>query len=238
MLYDNYQNKILSIAKKLKIVVKLLPLIIAVVACIMAATVTLLATKGMVLETTCPAEIVYGDSLVCTSKAFLGDVSFEYRAEGSELWSTEKPIRAGNYYVRAVSKGSFGGARYGDELAFKILPKEVDVNVVQDSIVYGDSVSATATLSYGDRLVCESFTFENMLLESTNVTADKATIKINDRNGNDVTDSYIINTPSKLVAITPRTLEVTIDSAKSEYNGQKFFYIIYFRVAYSVGIFI
>ena len=224
MLYDNYQNRILEIAKKLKTVVKFLPLIIAVFSCLVVATGTLLVTKGTVGETTCKTEMVYGESPICQAKAFLGEVSFEYRASGGSTWSAEMPSLPGKYLVRGVSQGAFGKPKYGDEIPFTILPKEVDVTVVQSSIVYGDSVSASANLVHGDSLVCESFTFENMLLETTSVKADKSAITIIDREGNDVTDAYAVNTPSKSITITPRSLEVTVSDAEQEYNGMKFSY--------------
>ena len=60
--------------------------IIVVVALLLATVAALLGTRGIVYDSVkCPPQIVYGESVDYKAGAFLGNVVYEYREDGSDV---------------------------------------------------------------------------------------------------------------------------------------------------------
>ena len=172
------------------------PIIIAV-STILILLGAYLATKGLVYGAVLDDNTIeYGDKPSFSANALFSKVSYEYRQEGSDVWTSEIPTRMGSYYVRAVSSGSFG-TRYGKEQAFTIGARHIDVLIKEGSVVYGESPSVTADLAFGDTIFCDGYTFENTTLAKTNVIALLDKVVIKDASGKDVTSCYVLKAKAK-----------------------------------------
>ena len=220
MLYAEYNKKMKKVAAFVGVLRRFkIPIIIAV-ALILAAVAALLGTRGIVYDSVaCPTEIEYGESFGYKASAFLGDVDYEYRAEGDKAWSREAPKRAGKYYVRAVSRRTFGASSYGKVHAFEILPKPLDLTVA-DSVLYGEAPEVTAALVYGDSIAVGEFEYDDISKTSTQVRVARDSVVITDANGEDVTSSYALNAVKSEIAFTPREIEITVESVEAEYDGK------------------
>ncbi len=222
MQYNSYSQKIKKIAGFLaKLYAHILVISITVVA-VTLTTVTLVAAKGIVIKDgDCPTEVEYGDTVSYDAGVFLGKVRFEYSSDGGGTWSQKVPTAVGEYVVRSVGKTSFGNYRYGREQAFVIKPRELILTVLDKSVMYGERPSAAADrLLEGDRIKCE-FVYENIAAPTTNICVDKQSVKIFNADDIDVSANYcLIDTPISSIEVTPRPLDITIDSRSQIYNGE------------------
>ena len=195
------------------------PIIIAV-STILILLGAYLATKGLVYGAVLDDNTIeYGDKPSFSANALFSKVSYEYRQEGSDVWTSEIPTRMGSYYVRAVSSGSFG-TRYGKEQAFTIGARHIDVLIKEGSVVYGESPSVTADLAFGDTIFCDGYTFENTTLAKTNVIALLDKVVIKDASGKDVTSCYVLKAKAKEITFDKRDITLTIGSADKVYDGE------------------
>ncbi len=224
MQYNSYREKIKRIAAFLaKLYARLVIIIIATVA-VLAAVTSVVAAKGAIISSgECPLQIYYGDALEYKANAFLGKVRYEYRAVGTEAWSESAPRDIGTYVVRAVSDSSFGNPRYGKEKQFDIVPRELVLSAEGDSMIYGDKPTVEADdLLDGDTVLC-SFELTDPRAEHTEVWVDRESVKIENELGEDVTNNYTVTqTPKKLMFITPRDIEITVESRSKEYDAGVF----------------
>ena len=125
MLYDDYRRKVVKLANVLDFIKRFRVPIIAVLASILTVITVLVSIQGIVYEAAaCPATIAYGEELGYRADAVFGGVKYEFSAEGSDEWSQDMALRAGDYRVRAVAKGPFGTKRYGTAHGFTVAPKD------------------------------------------------------------------------------------------------------------------
>ncbi len=228
MLYESYEQKMAKIAQFLKFVFKHLVKIIIAASIVVATTTTILAVKGTIIGAKeCPESIVYGEELGFSANAFLGKVKYEYRLDGTDEWSEEFPILPGKYNVRPVSSSIFGKARYGKAETFVINPKNIEINIKTESMIYGGTPEIESSqLKEGDTLFCPDFIFEDKNQEilltpgKANVSPNLDTVVIIDKNGNDVTKSYSISFTKKEIDVSARGLEIRIDGAEKVYDGK------------------
>ncbi|MGN0813799.1 MAG: hypothetical protein ACI4MH_01030, partial [Candidatus Coproplasma sp.] len=219
MLYDEYRRKVIKFADILKILKRFRVLIFSVLAAIIGVAAVLLTIDGIVYDEGCPSVIGYGQELDFKAGAVMNSVRYEY-STGDGQWSEEPPLRAGDYLVRAVSKNVFGGDRYGNEYAFTILPKEINVQIDQSSIRYGDALTVSAQLEYSDSITCNNYIYEDISARSTSVIPDMDGIVITDKNGNDVTSSYSINLSPAIIDFEQRKIDITVNDKSGVYDGQ------------------
>lgn len=221
MLYENYQKKLKRIATGISIVVKTIPIILIAIAVLTVIAASLVVAKGSVGSVSCPDELVYGEELECKAFGMLSRVAFEYRKVGSDEWTTEVPREQGEYEVRAVGNTSFGGKRYGDSKTVTIHPKQIEVSVLEDSIVYGEQPAPSADILEDETIVCESFTFADVTAVKTDITPNSSSVKIITADGKDVTDSYAIVTVARSVDILARPVSITVEDYTAIYNGKE-----------------
>ncbi|MDE6869004.1 MAG: hypothetical protein K2J83_07695 [Clostridia bacterium] len=219
MQYADYRKKMIKLAGVLSVLKRFRVLIISACVIVVALITTLLCVRGIVYEVSaCPQTIVYGEALGFRAKAVMGSVVYEYAEADGEEWSQVEPVRAGSYKVRPCSKSVTGQPRYGKVNAFTILPKSIEVRA-EDYTVYGDNPDLVADLSFDDSITCSVFTYDDKYAETTEVLPDKDSVVITDKNGADVTSSYIITTVKSEISIGKRTLTVAAASAEKEYDG-------------------
>lgn len=220
MLYEKYQRKIEKASSFKKWIKGHRIILITLAAIAFILLTSFMSIKGVVYSSLdIPSHFTYGDSMPYNAKAFFGEVSYEYALEGTSDWTQIQPVRTGSYQVRAKSRRIFGTPYYSDTKIFKIEPKVIDIEVEQESILYGENLPLRAALMFEDSINCDSFLYENITKDNVKVTAHKNSIKIYDKQGADVTDSYKINTVSRVVKYIKRAITVTVASATAIYDG-------------------
>ncbi|MBQ9778299.1 MAG: hypothetical protein IJW22_05165, partial [Clostridia bacterium] len=223
MLYDVYEKRILKLARILDFLRRNARTLLIALTVVVVTTTTLLATKGIAGKTTCEATYTYGETVSCDGGAFLSRVHFEYKgADGT--WSETPPRFPGAYLVRSVGFSITGKPRYGKETPFTILPRTVDVQVSDTHICYGELPSVSAELPFGDRVLCDSVAYANILHTSTTVTPNKDAVRIIAANGSDVTSAYEICTVSTDITFDGREISLTVSDATHVYDALSFFY--------------
>ena len=221
MLYDSYVNQVKKAARiKDKIIKYKLPIFI-VIGAIFAFLIFFVSTKGIVLgDVKIPNHFVYGEDITPKSGAMFSGVSFEYRAVGEELWSSDVPTTPGEYEVRATSKRAFGGRGHSNPQTFVIEPLNCDINAESQSITYGENPDIGASsLLKGHHIECTSFIYDDVSLNTTSVKPDLKYTHIYDETGADVTNCYNLNAISSDITFNKRSLEITIDSSTKIYDG-------------------
>lgn len=232
MRYDSYESKVVKIAKFFKLLFKHRVKIIISLAVVLTTTVTLLATRGIIVNAKeCPDEIFYGEKLDYSAGAFISKTQNEYSSDG-DSWTTEHPIVPGNYYVRAAAKATFG-MRYGEPQPFKILPKPIEITVADTSVEYGNTPKLVATLAYNDKINCDALIYSNTdALGMREVTPDLSSLKIENKKGDDVTHCYVITAKSANVTVVPRKVILTVLDETKEYDTKP---LLPTRYAFSEG---
>lgn len=226
MLYDSYHKKISKVLNVLRKIFKHIVLISVVTVLVIASIITILATKGIVLDDNSVAdnfEMIYGDSLPLDSNALFSKVIYEYSTDGVE-WTTDFPYSIGKHMVRATAKTAFGKQKYGKIYNFSLMPKEINVSVVDDSMIYGDVPKITSDLVLNDTIVCDKFDFGDRLATDTTIAPNLDGIKISNVKGEDVTSLYKINPEITDITVLPRAITVTVSDREMIYNDTKLAY--------------
>ena len=227
MLYDSYYKKISKIAGFGQKVFKHIVLISIVIGVILATFITFMATKGIVFDDKSQPEIIkikYGEAISVDSSALFADTSYEYSTDDGSTWSTTAPQLPGEYQLRVVSKGFFGQNRYGKVYSFVIEPKSIDVNIVEKEIPYGQLLTVSADLPYGDVITCNNFIYEDFSKKETMVKPDLKAVKILNDEGDDVTSAYKLVSKSSSVKLNPIDITIVVEDKGTIYNGVKLTY--------------
>lgn len=224
MLYDSYHVKISKIVAVLRKIFKHIVLISIVSALIVTMIVAFMATKGLIIDDSSVMsgfEMTYGEPLPLKAKAVFSSVDYEYSSDGVK-WSAEMPRTTGDFRVRACANNIFGQKRYGEVYSFTINPKEIDVSVVEDEIVYGELPTVEAELAFEDSISCDNVSYSDRLAKTTDVKPVLDSIKITNSAGDDVTNLYKLNLVSRAINILPRKIEVTVSDKEMIYNDTRF----------------
>lgn len=227
MRYNNYEQRVDRMIKAKKFIIRHLILIVCLSVFAFAATVCLCSIKGTVIAGDCPTNFEYGQDFTYKAKAVFNSVKYEFRADGSDEWTSVAPKEAGTYFVRAVSKGLFGSTRYGEEKEFVIEPKNIDVTAKEDAVTYGENPTPTADLAKGDYIECAEFEFDDFTSESTTVKAVKEAVVVKNADGKDVTSSYNVNVVEKKIQFLKRRIQIFVEDKSFVYNAQEFSYSNY-----------
>lgn len=218
MQYDNYEQKIQKIVKALRPIFRHIIKITISVALVVATTVTLLATRGIIIEASAqafPTELIYGESLQYEAKAFLSNVEYEYSVANKEEWTKEFPQDPGKYKVRAVAKATFG-YRYGTPISFTIKPRPITIKLLSGEVCYGEEPMAVAELLQGHTLSSVEFLYNG---DKTAAEVNAQKVKILDENGTDITSRYVITSEQRGITFTARPVTITVENVAKVYDG-------------------
>lgn len=223
--YDSYKNRIEKVAKFKKFVFKFKFLFIGIFVLIVGTIAGLLAAKGSISGATklSAAEIYYGEEYEVTpAGAFMSKTSVEYAAAGSSEWSQEKPVKAGKYVARTVSKKTVGHG-HGGAAEFEIKPVEAQFVIGADSVVYGNTPDGCSVqgLKLGDSLDRSSlkFIYDDYTAAETNVTVDKSALKIVN-GGDDRSGCYVLTAEPKAMNIRERAVILSPEAQSVVYSGK------------------
>ena len=197
-------------------------LFIAIFVLIVAAIATLLALKGSQSGEISIASSTYGDAYDEPSgvSAFLSPIRYEYAAAGSDTWESQKPVKAGKYSVRAVSKKAVG-KNYTKTASFEIAPREVTFTIESDAVEYGSVPSKISLpLFAGDTLDKDAllFLYDDYVSDKTGVDLNESSIKI--MNGADDRSScYVVRHEKKEMEILKRSIDISLIQEQFTYSG-------------------
>lgn len=222
MRYEEYEKKIIKKRKVWKFFFRFrVPLIITGVT-IALVSGSLVGTKGVVIDKkTVYPTYIYGEGYEYESVSFLSDMAYEFAPIDSNEWTSTSPIRVGQYKMRSKSSNLFGSYYYGEVRTFEILPKEIDVEVMESSVTYGETPTIALELPFDDQLV-DGYTFNidgDLTTDKWNYTPDIGSLTIHDASGADVTNCYTLNVKPKDVDILPRTIAISTGSTSKIYDG-------------------
>lgn len=218
--YDNYKNRIEKLAKAKRILHKFRFLIGGALGVIIAGSVGLMVAKGVYTsDMSLPALISFGEEYKPTyAKAFLASESsqkVEYRRDGENEWTTQKPVKAGKYSARTVSP-KLVGYSYSNVVDFEIVPIDASFTITGSSVVYGNVPAHSVTgLIAGHSVDLNELVFN---YSDNEVTVDESTFKITDGNGDDFTDCYNVTFSGKQLAVSQRSITVKPQSASYTYG--------------------
>ncbi len=217
MRYNSYEQRVDKMVKAKKFVLRHLVLIVCLSILAVATVVCLCSIKGTVIEGDAPLSFEYGQDFEYEASAVFNSVTYQFKAEGSDEWTSVVPKEVGTYSVRAVSNGLFGDVRYGEVKTFTISPKSLDVTIKEDSVTYGENPTLQADLAKGDVIECSEFDFADFTKETTTVKPDSESLVIRNSDGKDVTSSYEINIVEKSIKFTKRAIEIVISGDEKVY---------------------
>ena len=229
MQYQKYHNKILKIAIVLKAIKRFRWLIIACFSAISVLTAGFLGVQGIVYDTVdCPTVVTYGDAITYEAKAVMKPVRYEFSADSSFAEIGEQPpILPGKYYVRAVAESAFNTLRYGDTYSFEIVPREVEVKVVEGKLLYGNLPTVSAPLVYEDSIECSEYKYEDITKAETKVSAIADKIKVTDKSGADVTSAYKFIPVVTPISFDKRDITVTVSNTSGIYDDLPLSFDVY-----------
>lgn len=222
MRYDSYEKKILKVARVERTIFNFRAPILLGLTIVMVCAGVLIGTKGIVSDSKkVLKQYHYGDQIKYDSKSFMSDVTYEFREITEENWEEEVPIIIGRYEMRSCGKNSFNKYYYGKAQPFEIIPKKIDVKVVESKVTYGDdfTLDLSEYLEFGDYLKDDyTFSIENKESDVWKITPNVNSLHIYSDTGEDVTKCYDFNVVSKSVNILRRALTVQSGSSEKQYD--------------------
>ena len=220
--YDSYVKKIKKVKSVKNTIYRFRVLIITVLSVITFSSTGFLVSKGLITQNvSLPNTIVYGETYgIKEAKALFSKITYEFTEKGEDNWSKEKPTLPGDYSVRAVTEKNFNAKGYGKVVDFTILPKPVDLTVTSSSIIYGDDPQInTSFLVEGDRLESVKFEYENIIDTVTKVNADKESVVIRNKEGQDVSAFYEFKEVKSDITINPKDIIIKPSVDSKTYDG-------------------
>lgn len=229
--YDNYKNRIEKLAKFRRILHKFRFVICGALVLIVGTSVGLMCAKGAYttgMSLSAQNVMFNEDYEVTAASAFLSassDQRIEYRGESGE-WTTEKPVKAGKYSARTVTK-KLVGYSYSPAVNFEIMPISAEFTIVGDSVTYGDIPFYTVSKLLSEHSLVESsleFDYKEYGVPYTEVSVDVSSIKIVDADGEDFTCCYDFGTPvGKEMSVGKRNINVRPVAQEITYDAQPHF---------------
>ena len=193
-----------------------------------AATVTTLdVSKGSITESSdFEISYVYGqDEITYSGSAFMGTVTYEFRRVGEQEWNEEKPRLVGQYEARGKSMGNHG-YKYTKISTFEIKPYESTINLKDISVDFGnDHPALTYNVIEGDSLNDSDIVinYDDLQERTTYARIDLSTIKVKDKDGNDITSCYHFTTEDKEITFNKAPIRVDFKQDDTfEYTGKSY----------------
>lgn len=222
--YQQYENKIQKAAKIVKFVRRHRIAFAAALLALAAVFFCLTYCMGIFTQDIECADLIYGEEMQFSAKAFLTDVRFEYAVSGSDSWTDTAPVIPGEYDIRAVSENLYGKERYSGTASFTFYARDTVIDIPDTSCEYGDlndefleNITRASNLADGDELTDMVFSVESESWKKATVYL--AEYRIVNAEGNDVTASYNGTTSEGNITVDPRNVTIYTDTVTKVYDG-------------------
>ena len=166
--YQQYENKIQKVAKIIKFIRRHRIAFAAAFLTLAAVFFCLTYCMGIFTQDIECADLIYGEEMNFSAKAFLTDIRFEYAVSGSDSWTDTTPVIPGEYDIRAVSENLYGKERYSGTASFTLYARDAEIDIPDTFCEYGDlnqeflkTITQTSNLADGDRLTDMVFSIES-----------------------------------------------------------------------------
>lgn len=226
MKYDEYKSKVIKVKKAKTIAFRFRFLILGIFVAVMAVSVVLFNTKGIITseKKLTQNSFEYGQTFEYNASGFLvsdKDVHYEFATAGKDDWSEEQPIHPGSYQYRPYAYNNYKSKVYGSIQSFTITPKPATISIVSESVEYGETPNVEcAELINGDKISSYDVTYKDYgMNDSPSISVDLSSLKIESTEGEDMTDCYSFENPSKAVNIKKRKIVMTMNSLSKMYDG-------------------
>lgn len=230
MTYDEYTLKVRARMKKLvraeNMIKKYRFLIIAAVDILLVAFIFTMYFAGSYIKDLTVHNCVYGENGVVEATAFLSAVKYSYFDQGEE--KNGLPVSAGTYEITAKTRNPFGVERT-QSAVYTISKRKAFIKLSDFSTEYGDEpdiigVVTSSDLAEGDTIVSAEIDYDRF--EKTSHAVLKG-VRIENRYGIDVTDSYDLSYGEAAANVLPRKITVDTASAEKKYDGTELSYAEY-----------
>ena len=225
MRYQEYKNKMMKVRKVLDFFHRFRFVFLGVAVVIAASITTLDLTKGNITKVSeFKMNYQYGEKIEFSGSAFMGEVTFEFRKKGTEQWQDETPTKVGTYEARAKSQGNHG-YKYGDITTFTIKPIDTEVTIKNSNIDFGNDSPALDYKLLGSETLNKDYKvkYDDLTKNTTYANLDLATLKVTNKDGEDVTSCYTFKTETKEVTFNKATVKVNFNKGEPfSYTGEEF----------------
>lgn len=223
--YEDYEKRIQGVRKMFDYIRRHR---IALTAVAIALTGLVFCFLGMIGHFTGEArcsDFYYGEQPQSSLRAFLTGVEYQYAsADGEPVWSDQAPVVPGQYRIRAVSRNGFGVYRYSEEMTATMHPRELRIDIMDASYIYGDfdgELAADNTTVEGlrpeDTLADVEYGVEGTEAAGYHVTL--ASLRIVNEAGADVSAGYLLKTACGVFTMLPRPITISVGSYEKLYDG-------------------
>ncbi|MBO4500613.1 MAG: transglutaminase domain-containing protein, partial [Clostridia bacterium] len=220
MTYDSYVQKIRRradrIAKTVSWVKRHRVLLAFAFLALAGAVFALMAFSGSFTNRSSSLTVTYGEEADPGSSAFLCGVSYEYLQNGSVVEDARFP---GEYVVRAYTKNVLGIERE-HTFTLTVEPRKAALSLLDPRVEYGagpDGINVyCGGLVNGDRIAYALLEYADVPGEQT---ARLVSLRVEDKNGEDVTECYAFDPFEPRLTVVPRTVTLTTHSAEKIYDG-------------------
>lgn len=223
MMYQAYEKKVRlwkGYAHILKICIKCL-----VGLCILAAIMTLgyFSLRGIHFGSfeQRDVRVAFGEKPDFDVFVLLGTYKCEYAPIGSEEWSQDQPIVAGEYRVRAVITKGFFKKVYSEPGTVTLYRRQITLSpsqVAGKPVPYGEEAKFGKHWKINARSLAKGHKIKKASLISAQldgsgglaVWLDASSVVIEDRRGRDVTDCYIISSGGATLNVKKVQISITV----------------------------
>ena len=222
MTYDEYAVKVRDDFKKIRSMLAWLKnhrvVLIASFAAIAAAVMLLLYFSGSFTKPFDCESHEYGSPSRAEARAFLARVDYGY-SDGEGVFPGF-PYRPGSYTVTAKTKSALGKIReQSRDIVISKKPAAIGLSDIE--ITYGDTPDflpfvSSPDLCEGDRIGAVEVAYDPL----TGGEAAIVSVKIENENGDDVTDCYGLTLGRASARIVPRVITVSSGTAEKKYDGE------------------
>ena len=222
--YAQYENRMQKAAKIIKFVRRYKAAFAFGFLALAAAFFCLTYCAGIFTADIECADVVYGEQMQLSAKAFLSKPEFEYSLAGSNSWTKTLPVIPGRYEVRAVSENLYGKERYSNTASFALLARDADIDITDAVCEYGNlndeflkSITIASNLAPGDFLA--DLVFDSEAEDWKKAKISLAEYKIVNSDGTDVTSAYNVTADGGTVTVYPREITVRTETVTKVYDG-------------------
>ena len=218
--YDKYEKKLLKLRKVRDFFYRFRIFFITFITLAVLTSASLIGITGVVTSTNASDNAyIYGEKYSFSGQAIFSDVIYEYKEADSEIWSSEKPYKVGQYNYRYYSYGAFN-VKYSDVKTFSIIPRRVDIKILEDAIIYGNKPHIEhEDLMFDDKVKQFNAIFKDLTTIKTDVYVEKSSVVIVDGNGSDITYCYDIVCPIKNLKVVERDFYFDFKGGQKIYDG-------------------
>ena len=225
MKYEEFKTKVNKVNKVNKTLFRFRILVFAFLGAIVTVVMTLYSTKGLITSETKFTQRIfeYGETFEYGATGFLvpeDGMKYEFCSSDGD-WSETVPTHPGSYSYRPYNYNNYGVKICGTEQAFVINPKTASITISSDSIEYGEKPEVSYVgLINGDTVTSYNIIYEGFgSVDSPIASIDLNSIKVESKDGDDMSDCYTFSSTSKAITIKKKSIIMTMNSISRIYDG-------------------